>query len=136
MSNAMPVAIVTGAGRRAGIGRAIAQRAARDGFAVVVHERSTSSVTESELADGWSGAASVVDEIMAAGGSAIAVSGDVLDRATAADLVAAAAQLGALSAVINNHGNAGEANAHMVHTAPDDVLAAELQRRGWVVMEP
>ena len=126
MSNAMPVVIVTGAGRRAGIGRAIALRAARDGFAVVVHERSPSSVTESELADGWRGAASVVDEIEAAGGSAIAVSGDVLDRATAADLVAAAAQLGALSAVVNNHGNAGEANAHMVHTAPDEVFDAAI----------
>ncbi|MGA1344748.1 MAG: SDR family NAD(P)-dependent oxidoreductase [Ilumatobacteraceae bacterium] len=120
--SARDVVIVTGAGRRAGIGRAIAVRAARDGFAVVVHERSSASLTDDERADGWRGAASVVDEILATGGHAVAVAGDVMDRAAARDMAAAAADLGQLAALVNNHGNAGEANAHAVHTAPDDVF--------------
>lgn len=122
MSGRSPVVIVTGAGRRAGIGRAIARRAASDGFAVVVHERSTDSLTDDEIHDGWRGAASVVDEIISTGGSAVAVAGDVLERSTAEAMVDAARELGDLAALVNNHGNAGEANAHQVHTAPDDIF--------------
>ena len=122
MAGEQLVAIVTGAGRRAGIGRAIARRLAADGFAVVVHERSSSSLTDAEVADGWRGAVSVVEEITAAGGVASPVAGDVLDRATAQSMIDAAGALGELSVLVNNHGNAGEANAHAVHTAPDDIF--------------
>lgn len=68
--NAVPAsssaAIVTGAS--GGIGRAIALRLARDGFAVVVH-----------YAGSQAGAEQVVAEIAAAGGRATAVQGDVAD---------------------------------------------------------
>lgn len=124
MTEHQPVAIVTGAGRRAGIGRAISVRLSADGFAVVVHERSPSSITDAERADGWLGARSVVDEIIASGGTAAAVHGDVLLTETAEAMVASAATLGDLAVLVNNHGNAGEANAHSVHTAPDDVWDA------------
>jgi NAD(P)-dependent dehydrogenase (short-subunit alcohol dehydrogenase family) len=117
------VAVVTGAGRRRGIGRAIARQLARDGFAVVVHERrvETPSGSEDDGAIAWRGAASVVDEIVAAGGSACAVSGDVTEEETAHRLVGAAASLGQLAVLVNNHGTAGEANAHFAHETSSEL---------------
>jgi NAD(P)-dependent dehydrogenase (short-subunit alcohol dehydrogenase family) len=137
------VAVVTGAGRARGIGRAVARRLARDGFAVVVHERSgdPAGLTAAERAAGWRGAASVVDEITAAGGRALAVAGDVTERATADRLLAAARSLGDLAALVWNHGTAGEANAHVAHATPDDVWddtvrvnLTSLQRLGSVLV--
>jgi len=60
------VAIITGASR--GIGAAIAQRLARDGFAVVVNY--AGNVVEADK---------VVGAITAAGGAAIALQADVAD---------------------------------------------------------
>jgi NAD(P)-dependent dehydrogenase (short-subunit alcohol dehydrogenase family) len=119
----MAVAIVTGAGRERGIGRVIAERLSADGYGVIVHERSRdrAALTAGEQSSGWRGAASVVDLIQSRGGSAQVVSGDVTDRSTAERLVEAAQSLGAPALLVNNHGTAGEANAHLAHTAPDDV---------------
>ena len=60
--------IVTGASR--GIGRAVATRLARDGFAVAVNYAGNTTKAEE-----------VVAEIKAAGGQAIAVQGDVANAA-------------------------------------------------------
>jgi NAD(P)-dependent dehydrogenase (short-subunit alcohol dehydrogenase family) len=82
-------AIVTGAG--AGLGRAEALALAKAGAAVVVND----------LAD----ASAVVEEIEAAGGKALAVTGDISERATADALVAAAVEhFGGLHVVVNNAG--------------------------------
>lgn len=118
-----PVAVVTGAGRARGIGRAIARRLAAGGCAVVVHERSADPAhrTAEEAASGWKGAASVVDEIVAGGGEAVAVAGDITETDTAVALRDAAAGLGALAVLVNNHGSAGEANSFMAHETPADV---------------
>lgn len=115
-----PVAVVTGAGRRRGIGRAIALEFARGGVAVVVHERTNDPerLPVAERESGWRGAASVVDEIVAEGGRAVAVAGDITLVSTAQALVAAAAQLGDVTVLVNNHGTAGEANAHLAHETP------------------
>lgn len=123
-----PVAIVTGAGRMRGIGRAIARRLASDGFAIVVHERVTGSspVLPHERTAEWAGAASVVQEIVDHGGIAVAVAGDLIDRTTAERLVDAAHELGAPSALVNSHGDPGEANAWFAHETPDDVWDATL----------
>lgn len=77
------VAIVTGGGK--GLGRAFALDLAAAGAAVVVNNRNR--VVD---ADGRSAADYVVDEIVAAGGQAVANYGDVADPATADALVAAA----------------------------------------------
>jgi NAD(P)-dependent dehydrogenase (short-subunit alcohol dehydrogenase family) len=77
------VAIVTGGGK--GLGRAFALHLASLGAAVVVNNRNRVPGT-----DGRSAAEHVVDEIVTAGGRAVADHGDVSDPATADALVAAA----------------------------------------------
>lgn len=83
-------ALVTGAADR--IGASIARRLAADGWAVVVHYRSSRDK-----------AAAVVAEIEAAGGRAAAVGADLADRSARAGLIAAAAQpFGTLTLLVNN----------------------------------
>jgi NAD(P)-dependent dehydrogenase (short-subunit alcohol dehydrogenase family) len=85
------VAIVTGAGR--GIGRGEAIELARQGAAVVVGEVDKDA------------AAAVVDEIKAAGGTAIAGIGDCSDVEVADGLVRKAIdEFGGLDALVNNAG--------------------------------
>ena len=89
----MTVAIVTGAG--SGIGRAIAQRLARDGYSVVVND------VRKDAAD------AVAREI---GGKVIAVAGDVSKEADVAAIVAACnAAFGACTHLVNNAGHVHQA---------------------------
>lgn len=83
MSLTGQVAIVTGGGK--GLGRAFALHLASQGASVVVNNRNR--VVD---ADGRSAADYVVDEIIAAGGQAVANYGDVADPSTPGALVAAA----------------------------------------------
>jgi NAD(P)-dependent dehydrogenase (short-subunit alcohol dehydrogenase family) len=82
-----PVALVTGA--TSGIGRAVALKLAADGFSVLVHGR--------DRARG----ASVVDEIVAAGGRAQFAAADLTD---AADLERLAAEAADVDVLVNNAG--------------------------------
>jgi 3-oxoacyl-[acyl-carrier protein] reductase len=90
------VALVTGAGRN--IGRAIALELAAGGAAVVVNARSNMAEAES-----------VAGEIAAAGGTALAVTGDVADgNAVASMVAAAAARFSRIDYLVNNAAMRGE----------------------------
>ena len=86
-------AIVTGAS--GGIGRAVATRLARDGFAVVVHYSGRADKAQA-----------VVEEIKAGGGRAIAVRADVADAADVERLFKQAADAfgGRIDVVVNTAG--------------------------------
>ena len=91
------VALVTGCGKRDGMGRAIATALAASGAAVVVTDRQPAGVPNRRqevlgITDaGWRGVDSLTEEITAAGGQAISVLGDVSAEADARAIVAAAA---------------------------------------------
>jgi NAD(P)-dependent dehydrogenase (short-subunit alcohol dehydrogenase family) len=94
------VAIVTGAGR--GIGREHALALARAGASVVVNDRGASLAGEGEDA---SPAQEVVNEIVAAGGKAVASYADVSDFGAAEELVARAVdRYGGLDILVLNAG--------------------------------
>jgi len=94
------VVAVTGAAR--GIGREIALLAAREGAAVVVNDFGGSSEGEGRDA---SPAQQVVDEIVAAGGQAVANPADIADPAGASSIIADAVRaFGRIDGVVNNAG--------------------------------
>ena len=103
------MALVTGASR--GIGRAIAQVLASEGAVVAVNYRS-----------GREKAEEVVKEITAAGGRAVALSGDVADFAQAKTLVEQTVkELGGLHILVNNAGIAKD--GLIFNLEPEDWLS-------------
>ena len=85
------VLVVTGGGR--GIGAATARLAARRGYAVVVNYAGNVAAAEA-----------VCHDIHTAGGTAVAVRGDVAEPADVEHIFAAADRLGPLAALVNNAG--------------------------------
>lgn len=86
------IALVTGAGKN--IGRETALTLARDGAAVAVNGRSDKAAVDA-----------VVAEIVAGGGRAVAVMGDVSDEAQVATLVEqAAGEFGGIDILVSNAG--------------------------------
>jgi NAD(P)-dependent dehydrogenase (short-subunit alcohol dehydrogenase family) len=98
------VAVVTGAA--AGLGRAEAIGLARAGATVIVND------IDATLND-----SDVFDEIKAAGSTAVAVAGDVSQRSTADQMMAAAEREGGLDIVVNN---AGITRDRMLFNMTDD----------------
>jgi len=101
------VALVTGAARYRGLGRAIALRLAADGADVVVTGRpaAQSSVTAAEREMGWTGAASLAAEIERLGRGALGLEFDVTDATAVSTAVAEAVErFGRIDILVNNAG--------------------------------
>ncbi len=103
------VALVTGAARERGIGRAIAVRLARDGADLVVSgiHREPQDFPEAEKQSAWRGLASVAAEIEAAGRRALAQDADITRKADVQALVERTLQtFGRIDILVNNAGAA------------------------------
>jgi NAD(P)-dependent dehydrogenase (short-subunit alcohol dehydrogenase family) len=118
------VAVVTGAGR--GVGRGLALELAQAGAAVVVNDLGValSGATTAETP-----AESVVREIEAAGGKAVADRNDVANFSSAAAIIEAArTAFGRIDIVINNAGNLRDSIFHrMSEEEFDSVVAVHLK---------
>jgi 3-oxoacyl-[acyl-carrier protein] reductase/meso-butanediol dehydrogenase/(S,S)-butanediol dehydrogenase/diacetyl reductase len=123
------VAIVTGAGRMRGIGRAIALRLAEDGADVVVSAvpRAPEAMPEHEHEAGWKGVESVAGEIEAFGRRALPLDVDVTkseqDRSMVDQTVA---ELGRLDILVNNAGLALVAGKKNLWETEDDEWYREI----------
>lgn len=108
------VAVVTGAGRHRGIGRAIALRLAEEGADVAVagYRREPATFPAHETEIGWLGAPSVAEEIRAMGRRSTAIEGDVSDSDDVAALVdRAVTDLGGIDVLVNNAALPSQAGA-------------------------
>lgn len=102
------VAVVTGAGGRHGIGRAIALRLAQEGADLVVTDiqRSTEAIRSEDRRAGWEGLPSVVSEIEALDRQAMALFSDVSDSAQVGDMVTRTLdRFGKIDILVNNAGS-------------------------------
>ncbi len=100
------VAVVTGAGRRSGIGAAVARRLAQDGAYVVVGDIcAPPSDLPSAGSGGWEELTTLAGEIEALGSHSLAVRVDITDAVSVQAMVAEAKEtFGRLDILINNAG--------------------------------
>ena len=104
------VALVTGCGKRDGIGAAIARGLSAAGHAVVVQDIATTGVKDvnepTSAADpDWNGVESLVEELKAAGGAAAYVTGDISVEADVERMIGKAVEIfGGIDIVVNNAG--------------------------------
>ena len=115
------VALVTGAGGKNGIGRAIATRLAKEGADVAVND-----ITEHPYAADqteWQGLPDVVHEIEAFGRRAISVVADVSDAEQVIEMVdKTVAHFGKIDILVNNAGTKAD---------KDRVLVVDLREEDW-----
>ena len=111
------VAIVTGAGGKAGIGRGIATRLAAEGATVAVCDLNDNGTPD------WGGLSAVVDEINAGGGKAIGLTGSVSDSDDVASIVEGAiSEFRRVDILVNNAG---------APAGPDRVNVVDLPEEVW-----
>jgi len=108
-------AIVTGASRHRGIGRAIAVRLAEEGADIVAvgSRRSPEAFPDDERAIGWRGVESVAMEIEKLGSRALAIDADITRKEEVEGLISATQEkFGRIDILVNNAGLAycGERN--------------------------
>jgi len=102
------IAIVTGAGGKNGIGRAIATRLAQEGADVVVTDiqRSEEAIRPEDRQAGWQGLPSVVAEIEALGRRSLGIFSDVSDSADVESMMGQTLDaFGRVDILVNNAGS-------------------------------
>ncbi len=110
MASETRVALVTGCGKRDGIGAAVARALSRAGHTVVVVDLQPAGVRDAHeparAADPeWGGLSSLVAELEAGGGNASSVTGDISSEADVARIVGHAIDAhGRLDVLVNNAG--------------------------------
>ena len=115
------VALITGAGGRHGIGRAIALRLAQEGADVVVTdiEQSDEAIRPEDRQAGWRGLPSVVAEIEALGRQSMGLFSDVSDASQVKDMMDRTLErFGKIDILVNNAGS---------RPGKDRVLVVELE---------
>lgn len=120
----MRVALVTGAGKENGIGAAIVRQLARDGVIVVASDVAMTGVENDNSVQrdsGWSGLESLIAAVLAEGGQASALIGDVTTEDGAGRLVAeTVARYGRLDILVNNAGAPHGQDRGDIETLPVD----------------
>jgi 3-oxoacyl-[acyl-carrier protein] reductase len=123
------VALVTGCGKRDGMGRSIANTLASRGIAVVVTDRQPAGVLNRRqeivgtAGDDWRGVDALTEEINAAGGEAVSVLGDISEESDAQRIVdTAAAWRGRLDILVNVAGAPQGLDRRDVEQVPIDVF--------------
>jgi len=123
------VAIVTGAGRMRGIGRAIAVRLAEDGADVVVTalDRPPEDFPEAERHAAWRGAPSVAEEIRGLGRRALPLDLDVTQPEQVQAMVdRTVAEFGRIDVLVNNAGLALVSGKKNLWEVEDDEWRREI----------
>ena len=118
------VALVTGAARYRGIGRAIALRLAEDGADIVIcgRPRAPESYPDREQEIGWQGVESLAKEIEQKGRKALALECDVTQKDQVMAMIESiASQFGRLDIIVNNAGVPSDAGASPILDTDEDV---------------
>jgi 3-oxoacyl-[acyl-carrier protein] reductase/meso-butanediol dehydrogenase/(S,S)-butanediol dehydrogenase/diacetyl reductase len=118
------VALVTGAARYRGIGRAIALRLADDGADIVIcgRPRAHESYPDREQEIGWQGVESLAKEIEQKGRKALALECDVTQKDQVMAMIESiASQFGRLDIIVNNAGVPSDAGASPILDTDEDV---------------
>lgn len=118
------VALVTGAARYRGIGRAIALRLADDGADIVIcgRPRAPASYPVHEQEIGWQGIDSLAKEIEQKGRKALALECDVTQRDQVVAMIkSVASQFGRLDIIVNNAGVPSNAGASAILDTDEDI---------------
>jgi NAD(P)-dependent dehydrogenase (short-subunit alcohol dehydrogenase family) len=118
------VALITGAARYRGIGRAIALRLADDGADIVVcgRPRAPTSFPAHEQEMGWQGVGSLAKEIRQKGRRALAVDCDVTKKEQVVAMVdAVKSEFGRLDIIVNNAGVPSNAGSSAILDTDEDV---------------
>ncbi len=111
------IALVTGAGGRAGIGRAIALRLASEGALLAVCDLHNNGTAD------WGGLPQVATEINTEGGQAVGFTGDVSETSDVASIVdGVISEFGRIDILVNNAG---------APAGPDRVPVVELPEAVW-----
>jgi NAD(P)-dependent dehydrogenase (short-subunit alcohol dehydrogenase family) len=101
------VALITGAGRRGGLGQAMARRLARDGIAIMLHDRGSvgGEIAPAHGVGTADDLRAICTELRAEGATVDSVTGDLLDECVISEMVRLTVErFGRLDILVNNAG--------------------------------